>query len=117
MRSLTISLTLLILAIALMLGACFYLRAGCDDLLHALPTTVTALHADLLSQEITRWEARTPLYCLIAPRSSIRRVRELMLTLQSCQVCGWNDAARITLTQLRDTVAQLRKDALMIVPQ
>jgi hypothetical protein len=115
-RSLTISLTLLLLAVALMLGASFYLRASCGDLLHALPSDATSLTEDMLSAEIAHWEARIPVYSIIAPRSSIRRVRELMLTLQSYQARGWDDATQITLTQLRDTVEQLRKDTLMIVP-
>ena len=117
MRSLIISLTLLLLAVALMLGASFYLRASCGDLLHALPSDATSLTTDMLSMEITHWEARTPLYSMIAPRSSIRRVRELMLTLQSYQACGWGDATQITLAQLRDAVEQLRKDTLIIIPQ
>ena len=117
MRSLSLSITLLALAILLMLAATFYLRADCRRLLQNLPDTATEQQETVLAQEIARWESRTPLYCMIAPRSSIRRVRELMLTLQSYRRSNCTAAAEVTLAQLRDTVEQLRKDALMIVPQ
>ena len=117
MRSLIISLTLLALAIALMLGSAFYLRAACDHMLQALPTSVDTLSSTALGQQISHWEKHTPIYCIIAPHAGVRRVRELLLLLQSCADNRWPEAAAVTLAQLRDTLEQLKKEALAFFPQ
>lgn len=117
MRSLIISLTLLALAIALMLGAAFYLRAACDHMLQALPAAADALSDASLAQQISHWEKHTPIYCIIAPHANVRRVRELLLQLQSCKDNRWSEAAAVTLTQLRDTLEQLKKETLAFFPQ
>lgn len=117
MRSLILSLTLLALAISLMLGAAFYLRAACDHMLHVLPSSVEALPSTALEQQISHWEKHTPLYCIIAPHAGVRRVRELLLLLQSCENNRWPEAAAVTLAQLRDTLKQLKKETLAFFPQ
>lgn len=117
MRSLILSLTLLALAISLMLGAAFYLRAACNHMLQALPAAADALPDASLTQQISHWEKQTPIYCIIAPHASVRRVRELLLLLQSCEENHWSEAAAVTMAQLRDTLEQLKKETLAFFPQ
>ena len=117
MRSLTISLLLLLLAVAIMLGASVFLRQSCDQLLHALSASEAEPplpRAQVLQDVLACWERRTPLLSLVAPRSSVRRVREMLLTLQSCTDEQPRVMAKMTLTQLIDTVKQLKKDTLSL---
>jgi hypothetical protein len=117
MRSLTISLLLLLLAVAIMLSASLFLRQSCEQLLSALGASEAepALpDAQVLLDALACWERRAPLLSLVAPRSSIRRVREQLLTLQSCAHEQPEVMAKMTLAQLIDTVKQLKKDTLSL---
>ncbi len=116
MRSLTLSVLLLLLTAALMLGSAFYLQSSCNRLLRALELPQEQLPSEETVQEqLTLWEHRAPLMSLVAPRNSVRRVRELLLTLKSCTGREPSTLCRMSLTQLIDAVEQLKKDTLPLL--
>lgn len=112
MRSLTVTLILLVLSVAIMLGLSCFLRQSCDQLLNELARAPSIPDAATIGAQLDLWEQRTPWLNLAAPRNTVRRVRELLLILQSCAEVEPSTPAQMTLAELRDAIEQLKKDTL-----
>ncbi len=116
MRSLIITLTLLALALALMLGAAFHMAHCCDRLQSDLDTLAQkndpASEVEALKEY---WQEREWLLNAITPRSEVQSVQKELLTLRCSLESGLtfdDTAVQVTLALLRDTLQSLKQDAL-----
>ncbi|MBQ7337800.1 MAG: hypothetical protein IJW40_05005 [Clostridia bacterium] len=117
MRSMIITLLLLALAVVIMFFGAYHLRKSCDEMLSMLESMKDADDPMALMCEMEEyWVKKTPLLHLVAPRSSIRRISEQMLSLKSCLMRVDTDSGNvigdITYSLLRDALLQLKQETL-----
>ena len=112
MRSLKWTALLLALTFLLMLLLSLHLLCCCNALASRLQALPASSDATAQIDECMRiWDARRLLLLAIAPRGSVRRVQELLLTLRECE--GRDRVlADMTRSQLIDALKQIKNDTL-----
>lgn len=123
MRSLILTLALLLLSVALLLGAAFHLAHCCDRLLLQLDAIPQKNDPAREVEEMKQyWEKKVWLLSIVLPRSEIEKVEEQLLTL-SCHAQSpckrYTEATHTTgcehqtaIALLRRTLQKLKQDAL-----
>jgi hypothetical protein len=114
MRSLMLTLGLLALSLSLMFGGTCVLKRTCEQMFIMAQSYSHTEKEKVLSQMQELWEARSFVLCSIAPRSDIRRVEDLLLTLRGCLNAPMTSenvlSEQIALAQLRGELNELKKD-------
>lgn len=112
MHSLKWTALLLALTCLLMLLLSLHLLYCCNALASTLNMPLEAPDATARIDGCMRiWDSRRLLLLAIAPRSSVRRVQELLLTLRECEGRD-RILADMTRAQLIDALKQLKNDTL-----
>ena len=116
MRSLILTLALLVLAVSLMLGGAFHLMRCCDKMLARLDTLPQKNDPASEVVEMQKyWVSQQWLLSAITPRSNVQRVEEQLLSLYLGIIEGHSYQDRSVQAEcalLRYSLEQLKKDTL-----